>query len=275
MSREQIEGPVDTENGVIAEIAARAAVPNVIDPAKLYAITVPRDSRLEITDLEPNYERVNGKPRRKTGRVALATVDSFTEFALKHYEPEQTTVWISFAHKRIVAVLNDHKPGEDGAGFGDHRAAITLEHTDAWKHWLGVQKHQTWLAQEAFADHIEEGLKMLEIAQTIQGTSKADFKSALRLRDGNVQIRYEEETQTSAGERGELLIPEEFELAIPPFVGEDPVALKARLRTRIKEGKLSLYYKVERPDDVVRFALEEIGVRLRESFTRVYLGEPR
>jgi len=261
-------------NGVnsVREISEAAVQPIPVDPGALYATAGHR----EVLDLE----RYLPRPRRKTGSVALATVASFEEYLKSHYEPEETTVWVSFDQRAVVGVLDDHSPGDPG--FGQHRARVTLQHTDAWKHWTG--KNNVPMEQAKFADHIEEGIRelvepdgatMLEVAQSIHASTSATFRSATRLTDGNVRVQYDEETTASAGQRGELTIPQEFVLAIPPFVGEDPYRITARLRYRIQNGNLALSYKLERTEDVIRDCLTLIAGRLGDSFTRVYLGEPR
>lgn len=152
------------------------------------------------------------------------------------------------------------------------------------EHWLRLDGKL--VGQEDFAEHIEDGLQdivtpdgatMLEVAQSIQGTKSAEFKGARRLQDGNIGVEWVEETTATAGSRGDLEIPERFELALAPFEGEDAYRVNARLRYRIRAGDLLLGYRLDRPGDVLRDAVDTVRDRLGDRFQvdRVFVGRPR
>jgi hypothetical protein len=67
------------------------------------------------------------------------------------------------------------------------------------------------------------------------------------------------------------------ELGLAPFVGEDAYRISARLRYRIRGGDLLLGYRLDRPADVLRDAVDGIADRLGQRFTldRVFVGRPR
>lgn len=119
------------------------------------------------------------------------------------------------------------------------------------------------LAQTAFAEHVEESLlditappaaDMLEIAQSFQATTKVAFESGHRLNSGQQQLTYVEETGAKAGRKGELTIPQTFELALAPFEGSATYKVSARLRYRIGDGQLRIGYFLDRPEEVLRSA---------------------
>jgi uncharacterized protein YfdQ (DUF2303 family) len=156
---------------------------------------------------------------------------------------------------------------------------LQLEHTDEWKHWTSLDKQL--VGQTDFAEHIEQGLKeiveppaadMLELAQTFHAAQSASFRSATRLHNGITQVQYDEEVDASAGRSKQLEIPQEFTLAIAPFVGEEPYRVTARLRYRLSSGNLKLGYQLVRPADVVRDCLSSIADRLTEEFGDVFSG---
>jgi uncharacterized protein YfdQ (DUF2303 family) len=276
MTCDQINPTVDAQ--AIIDTAIASAQPTPLDTGKLYARTVPEGAEGEVIDLEPYADA----PRRMRGTVHLQTVEALTAYTSRHDNPDCTTLWIDGDRHQVVAVLDDHS--EEQPAWGEHRAVLTLQVTDAWRHWTALDGKL--MAQEAFAGHIEDGLPdiaspdgadMLEIAQSIQGTTKAEFKAAHRLSSGAVGVQYVEEQTAKAGRRGELEIPERFTLAISPFVGADTHPLGARLRYRIKAGELTLGYRLDRPGDVLRDALEGIAGRLRSTFGehRVFAGRPR
>jgi len=268
----------EAEAEVIGRYAQQAATPHKIDhPAEPHIVMVPEGGTVKTLDLE----RYLPAPRRKGGEYHPATVASFVDYATAHRDPEHTTVWVDQLASRVVAVLNDHAP--KASAWADHRVILELIKTAEWKHWLS--QDGKYLSQEEFAEHLQDGIEeirhphaaeMLEIAQTIQGKTKADWKTAKRLDNGEVSFVYQEEVQASAGRQGHLEIPQQIVLGIAPFYGESPFELTARLRYRIREGDLRIGYRLDRPVDVVLAVLKGIADRLRDKagFPNVYMGTP-
>lgn len=279
--------PTHTEHGValqateaeaIAFLAQEAAVPSELDPSQVYGIVTPAGARHEVVDLE----RFLDAPRRATGTDRPATVDAFTDHVNRHFDPETSTVWVHPTTGLITAVLNDHGIG-DQIGWRDHRSLLQLQPTPEWTFWLG--KSGKLLTQVEFAEHIEEGLEeireptaadMLELAQTFHATRSGVFRSANRLHSGEVKVHYDETIEAKAGRQEDITVPTEFTLAIAPFIGEEPYAVTARLRFRLgkDDGKLALGYKLDRPEAIVRDALENVRERLATTFEHVFVGEP-
>jgi uncharacterized protein YfdQ (DUF2303 family) len=276
-----LEARGDAVNSII-DLAVDSIDPVELDPSKLYHVTLPAGSRGEIVDLTDHLAKHAPHPHRVTGTYTPHDVASFVAYVDEHQDPAHSTIWIDLLAARLVAVLNDH--ASTATGWGDHRAALQLQHTPEWKHWSG--KDGQWLTQETFAEHIRDGIMeivepdgatMLEIAQTFEGKTKADWKSATRIDNGQVSFVYQEEIQAGAGRQGDLEIPSQLLLAIAPFYGEQPAPIAARFRYRIKEGTLSLGYKLEKPQEVLQRSVNAIADRLRgeHGFKRVYMGAPR
>lgn len=273
----------EADSVIAITMAAQAGELREIDLRKRYSVVVPDGYQHRVVDLTDNLE----SPEHITGTVHLQTVADFARYVARHDSITTTTLWANIESGEIVAVLDDH--GSDGddelgiAGWGKHRAKLSLTPTEEWQHW-SLMTGQS-MTQERFAEHIEDGLReireptgaeMLEIAQTLKGSLKAEWKSAKRLHDGTVQMVYVEEATTTAGGGGDLAIPERFKLGIAPFVGEEKYSVEARLRYRMEGGKVTLGYKLDRPDEVVRDAIKHIADRLASQFEgRVFLGTPR
>lgn len=260
-----------TEAAVIEDLAHRAATPHDLAPERLH-LTHP-DAKVV------NLEKYLPAPRRKQGTYKPATIAALTAYVGNHHD-EHTTFWVDKEHSTVTAVINDHSG--DGSGWRDHRATVQLLQSPEWKHWAAQDGR--FLSQEQFAEHLQDGIEeirepdaatMLEIAQTIQGATKADWKTATRLDNGEVSFAYHEQIEATAGRKAHLEIPQTFTLAISPFYGEEPFGLVARLRYRIREGTLSIGYRLVRPHEVVLTVLSNIAERLRvEGFDHVYLGAP-
>lgn len=263
---------------VIVDTAQAAVEPHALEPTDgLVGIVVPAGATHKVVDLEQYLIA----PNRAKGLVTTQRVEDFVRYVERHDEPGSTTIWIDSNNHVVVGVLNDH--GKDDAQWGDHRVKLQLQHTPEWLHW---EKYDgKMLDQTDFAEHIEIGLDeivdpdgatMLELAQSISGSTDATFKSTRRLDNGSVAIAYVEETQAAAGKSGDIEIPKMFQLSVAPFFGEGPAPLFARFRYSVRQGDLRLGYKLERPWKVIEETIDRIALNLDAKFTgRVFVGSPR
>lgn len=264
----------------IAHLAREAAEPHIFDTDAPQFVTVPEGSEVVHIDPTPYMPDFENSPKRTNGIYYPGTVDAFIDYVSDH-KSDALSIWVPVTQGSIVAVINDHIAG-DMPGWGDHRAELFLTPTPEWQHW--IKQDGNLMDQERFANHIEDGLAevtepdgadLLEIAQTIHATNNSKFKSGKRLTDGRTQFEYTEEINTTAGESGEFKVPNEFKLAIAPFVGEQPYFITARLRYRTSGGQLTIGYKLDRPDAVLRDAFQRIADRLNGEFKdQVFVGEP-
>lgn len=278
--------PESTEARAVIDVTREAAEMSLrlLDPAKdarLVSIATPVGYTRELLDLS----LYGASPLRARGSATLQTVDAFIWYTDRHDDAKATTIWANVDKGHLVAVFDDHAGTMGGGpGWGEHRATLTLKPTDEWQHWLS--RNGQPMSQEAFAEHIEDGQveittpaagELLDIVQTMQGHTDARWKSAIRLANGSVQFVYEEDATATAGGNGDVEIPAKFELWIVPFLGEEPARMTARLRYRIRGGELTLSYKLDRPHDVRRQAIDNIADRLAQKFgeDRVFIGSPR
>lgn len=265
-----------TETEVVGRLAQEAARPTIIsDPSKPQVLVVPNGSTAEILNLDGFLD----EPRRKKGVYRPADVTSFIDYTTIHAIKGHTTVWVDPSQIMVVALINDN--AADKSGWGDHRARLDLKRTPEWQHWLA--RDGEYLTQEKFAEHLQEGIleitdpegaEMLEIAQTLQGSTDVQWKSANRVDNGAVSFKYQEEVKASAGVKGELEVPQEMTLGVSPFFGEEVFSVTARIRYRVRAGALTIGYKLERPTDVELNVLQAITDRLKGEFEDVYLGSP-
>jgi uncharacterized protein YfdQ (DUF2303 family) len=263
---------------------------------------VPDGYKAVVTDIREDPLEAE-HPDRRRGTVTMQELEPFTRYVNLHRDPNATTVWTEHdatakggdarAVGRITGVLDDHAPSVKGAtddaaaaGWGEHRVVLDLVTTPEWQHWLsrdGVSG-----SQEQLAEHIEDGIaeivdppaaNLLDVIQTISVTRNVDFKSSARTRDGQIQFAYVEDQEAKAGKRGDLTVPEKITLNLSAFPGGKRVQLTARLRYRLNEGKLSIGYKLERPADVLRQAVEHLHAELLDQLEtelqeRVFRGQP-
>jgi uncharacterized protein YfdQ (DUF2303 family) len=164
--------------------------------------------------------------------------------------------------------LNEN--GVSGPGWGDFRVKIEFRRTPQWAKWLAMDGRMS--DQTTFAEFIEDnltdisdppGTMMLEIASYLQATKSTNFKSGIRLQDGNVQFQNMEDTQAQVLS-GQIAVPETFTLAISPVSGVDPYAVPVRFRYRIQDGKLRLGFKLQRIEDLMGQIIDAIVTQIAD-----------
>lgn len=254
----------------VVDAGIAIAQPRRLDD-RFYSVTTPAGAQHHVIDLEQHRDRYRDRPRRKTGTTVVHDADSFVTYLAKHALPE-TEIYADVTTGALVAVINAHGhveqtngvtavEADDFAGWGDHRLHLQLHKTTAWKAWEAHDRRL--LGQVDFAEHIEDrlldivtppGADMLELAQTFQATRAVGFESSKRLSSGQTQLTYREEENATAGKKGQLQIPERFELALVPFEGGEPYKVTARLRYRINGATLAIGYVLDRPEDILRAA---------------------
>lgn len=262
----------------VIQIALAAATPQEIDPDKHYALTAPEGSTVEVVGPQADKDRAN--PRRPQGTSVVYDVDAL-EVLWKKHSQSYSEVFASVRTFNIEAVLNADAGAGEAAGHRDHRIQLVLEKTPGWLAWLA--RDGKLFSQEEFAQFLEDrlpdvvdppGAAMLEIATTIQQLSKVDFKSATVLGSGARQFKYEETANARAGQKGELEIPAEFTVALQPFEASPAYKVQARFRYRIFNGDLSLGFRLDRPEQVIRGAFDDVVARVTEAVGQpVLLGE--
>ncbi|MFD6970707.1 DUF2303 family protein, partial [Streptomyces sp. NPDC059949] len=252
MTTHYTSGPAADLDGVqsVIDIAQQATVPAALEPGKVYAVRTAGGGTQTIDLTTPEF---TGQPDRKQGTTVVRDAASFAAYFSKHADAD-TEVYADAGQLTITAVLDAHTA--DTPRWSGHRLRLSLRQTDAWAQWIG--NDGKLLGQEQFAEFLEDHLPellvpdsatMLEIAQSIQATTKASFESGTRLQSGERQLKYTEDTRASAGRKGDLTIPETFTIGLIPFEGSEGYKLTARLRYRIQDTQLRIGYKLDRPAD--------------------------
>ena len=242
-------------NSLAAAIAAGTALaaPVKLDSGALYA-TVPDGHNIE--DLEHFLEQ----PIRMRGAVMCETVASFVEY-FNRFKDEASMVFADSPNFEIVGILDYHS---DEPAFGEHRALYTAPRSDEWNIWTKGNKKP--MKQAEFSQFIEDNVKdirepagadVLEIARQLEVKKNVEFASAERLSDGQRQFTYNE-TVAGTSRKGKLKIPEEFTLGVPVFKDDECYAVTARLRYRMDDGNLFMWYDLLNPHEVERNAFGRI-----------------
>lgn len=207
-----------------------------------------------------DFEQMLPSPRRLKGKRDLRDVKSFIAL-YNEFKTASSKLYGTVTPPKFVGVLNDS--AASAPGWADHRVEYSCPLTIEWQTWTGKNKQP--MSQVDFAQFIEdnlpdlvEGAQMLEVSRTLEATKKVNFASGIRLSDGQNQFTYEEEIQGAAA-KGQMKVPETFQLGIPVFEGGDRYAVTARLRYRIDQGgRLVLWYDLERPHKILEDAVKGV-----------------
>ena len=210
-------------------------------------------------------------PTRKRGAPTFRDIRSFMRFVNEHKLP-QTRIYYSTDLDKLsfTSVFNEHCPVQEAdtepatAGWRDFKAIYNCPFSTEWKTW--IRQNNTTMTQAAFALFIENNLPdirepaaadMLEISRTLEAKKKVTFSSGIRLSDGQNDLTYSEEI-TGSTKNGKLQIPETVLIAIPVFEGGPLYRITARLRYRIDNGSLSIWFDLLRSHKSVDHALAEM-----------------
>jgi uncharacterized protein YfdQ (DUF2303 family) len=245
----------------IIDVAQEADKGEVLEAGNVYAFRT-RDGRVETVDL--TGDRYHDSPRRKTGTTVVRDAPSFLAYWRKHSDSD-SDIYADRDARKVTAVIDAN--GVDQPRFGVHRLVLQLKHTDSFDAWSA--RSGKLMNQTAFAEFLEDhradiqsppAADLLELAQTFQATTKVTFRSGTALKSGQRQLQYVEETNASAGSKGQITIPDEFQLALRIFEGAEVAdAVTARLRYRIdSDGKLGLLFILDQLSDVVNAAFEGV-----------------
>lgn len=275
------------ETGNIAETLAREFKAPQVIPAPFPDITrlaLPPGWNLK----EMDDEKHGATPRRKRAKVRLHDAPSFTDYVRRHGSLTDSTVWCEANYVAgkvaFAAIINDHGEEDQQADWRDHTAHYTPTFSEEWSRWVG--KNKTAFSQAEFAQFIEDNLKdvtsaeglptgaqMLEMALSFEANQDMRFKSAIRLQNGGVQMSFvqDDDSQTLA----KMQLFDRFAIGIPVFWNGDAYRVDARLRYRVRDGKLTFWFELIRQDKVLEAATTTLIEQIRTATgSPFFFGEP-
>lgn len=265
----------------VQDTAAAAVVKPIAIPEATYPAVVVPDGHKVVFLEQAVFNEHRHAPERKTGSLQVQQAASFLEY-WSLYADEDSRAFADPATASVLAILDyHHSSAERTARWGKHRVTLTLTKTDEWKAWKAMDgKQQT---QADFADFLEDNAPdiveptaatFVDAARDLRAKSEVSFTSAHSAKDGSINFAYQEETKGSFG-KAQMEIPERFTIALPVFDGMDKVRVQARLRYRINQGKLTMWYSLHRADYHEREAFQLVVNQIQEKTGRhVFIGKP-
>lgn len=209
------------------------------------------------------------KPRTIKQNFSALSIDSFIQY-YNRFASEHSTIFADTEEGKIIAVLDYHQ-GQTDADWKRHTIVYTCPLTKEWKKWMAHNNEK--MEQIEFALFIEDhqrqitnpnGSVMLQIATSLKAKSEVEFKSNMRLDNGETQFTYHENIDGTAGNKGQLTIPEVIQLALRPFQNGSPYAIEARFRYRVQSGKLRLWYTLQQPDICYEDAVTDLIQKVKD-----------
>ncbi|HWA07951.1 MAG TPA: DUF2303 family protein [Opitutaceae bacterium] len=248
---------------------------------KVAVLVHPPGSKREIESLERFMEL----PIRKRAMIILNDHPSFIDYVERHKEAG-TIILAEIGPNGgvFVAIIDYHLPEDaEGTGqaggaaavksrWGDHVCKYVAEFTPEWVRWMKMNGQL--LSQADMALFIEDNLfdivtppaaEMLDLVKTLEATQGAQFKSAIRLDNGDRDLQYTHQTQAKAGQQGNSQVPQSFKLKFAILTNGPAYDIECRFRYRISEGHLALGYEIVRPHKLVELALTDALVAIKQS----------
>jgi uncharacterized protein YfdQ (DUF2303 family) len=141
------------------------------------------------------------------------------------------------------------------------------------------------MEQAAFAQFLEDqdpstivepdAGRLVEIARTLEAKTDVSWQSHIRADNGAHRFAFLETINGSAAtaKDGKVEIPAEITLALQPFEGSKPYGVKARLRFRLAQGKVKLWFELVRMQDVLKEAFNDELMKIEGEVNKVGDGK--
>lgn len=239
----------------------------------------------KVTSLESQSEQ----PARKRGNVITSDTDGFIYYLNKHGDARRTLVYADIdaeASKfKLISVIDDHGDHLDDAQWREHRCHFAPAPAVEWKRWIGSDKKvfsqadfATWLEDNlgdiASVPNMPTGADILKMALGFEANAEKRLRSKINLQNGGVQFEFVEDEDRDT--RTKMEVFQRFTLGIPVFDGSTSAyPIEARLKYREKDGKVTFWFELIRPDRVFKTAVQDELTRIKDGVGfHVICGQP-
>jgi uncharacterized protein YfdQ (DUF2303 family) len=266
----------------LLEVGKTIGAPFEVPGGNLPFAVIPQNCKLESLE-KYKFNEYSEAPQRIKARVSVLDPDSFVEY-YKLFADEQSRVFADEPNINVVGVLDYHK-GEAASSaprWCQHRVILGLRASEQWNTWLGQNNKQQ--SQQQFSEFLEQNAidiikpapaSIVEVARDLQATTEVEFGAGFKNENGQTRLKYTETTKATVG-GGEVAVPDRFTIEIPVFVGGQDVQLDALLRFRQREGKLTFWFTLVRPEEAKRAAFTAARDRIAEVLgIRIINGVPQ
>lgn len=271
----------------MTELNSKEAIQLLLDTGKAQA-GIQVNEKGDPFYLRPNGDVVELKayfaPRRIEQRVNLQDAGSFIDY-VNRFKTDATLIFakLTETNATLEAVFDYHQNIESDM-FPDHcahRAVFTTLETPDWKAWSAADRMQmdqvkfaTWLEDnsqlirqhEKFPD-APSAADILELVRSLHGHSNARFNTALRLDNGAFSVSYDEDVVvrgTSTTKSDGMELPPILCGGVAVYHGAEPYLVPARLKVRVNEKKLVLWFETINKPGIIRESIMAITKQVAE-----------
>lgn len=226
-----------------------------------------------------DVENMLPAPVRKRSNVTTTDTDSFIFYTCKHGQEGRTVIYADIdaeaSQFNLVAVLDDNGSTVSDTQWREHRCQFAPDQAVEWKRWIGKNKQTfsqaefaTWLednlADIATVPNMPSGADILQMALGFEANAEKRLRSKINLQNGGVRFEFVEDEDKET--RASMEVFQRFTLGLPVFEGSSSAyPLEARLKYREKEGKVSFWFELIRPDRVFKDAVKDELTRIKDN----------
>lgn len=252
---------------------AAAAAPTILIEGGIPYAAVPRD--YEVKPLE----HLLAAPVRKRSKVTTTDTDGFIFYTQKHGQDGRTVIYADIDGEAsrigLISVLDDHGSPVSDTQWREHRCQFEPAQAIEWKRWIGKDKQTfsqaefaTWLEDNlgdiAAVPNMPTGADILQMALGFEANANKRLRSKINLQSGGVQFEFVDDEDKDT--RTSMEVFQRFTLGLPVFEGSSSAyPLEARLKYREKEGKVSFWFELIRPDRVFKDAVKDELARIKDA----------
>ncbi len=257
----------------LLDAGVASAAPNILIEGGIPYVVAPEDYRIkQLEDMLP-------APVRKRSKVTTTDTESFIYYTHKHGKDGNTVIYADIDGEsnkfNLVAVLDDHGYKASDAQWREHRCQFEPAQAVEWKRWVG--KNKAVFSQAEFAIWLEDNLSdiatvsnmptgadILQMALGFEANADKRLRSKINLQNGGVRFEFVEDEDKDT--RASMEVFQRFTLGLPVFEGSSSAyPLEARLKYREKEGKVTFWFELIRPDRVFKEAVDDELNRIKDA----------
>ena len=264
----------------LTDIGASQGVPQSLGEGTPY-IVVPEGYKVE------NLESLLQLPMRKRATITTTNSAGFVDYLQKHSIADVSTIYADIDSEKssckLLAVIDDHRC--QSPDWREHTCKFEPKLSVEWARWKSSDKRT--MNQATFAAWLEDnlpdiasvpgfpsGTEILQMALGFEANSDKKFRSKINLQSGGVQFEFvEDETKDT---RTKMIVFERFTIGVPVFDGSaNAYPAEARLKYREKNGEVTFWYELIRPDRVFKSAVADELAAIKEGTgLQVIAGSP-
>jgi len=269
----------------------------LIDFGAAFAHPITEHDGIPYIVLPNNYtshdiEKLLASPVRKRAIVNTTDLASFINYVNRHKISDfESAIYSQTDAEKgqfdLCAVIDDHPmvPDSTKASWRSHRCMFGGKSSVEWQRWM--YKNKQPFSQSDFATFLEDnlpdiaategmptGADILAMALGFEANAEKRLRSKINLQSGGVRFEFVDDEDKDTRTRMDVF--QRFTIGIPVFDGSTSAyPIEARLKYREKEGKVSFWYELIRPDRIFRAAVTDEMTRIKaETGLEVFIGTP-